>query len=552
MGKTTTSYGLTVDFSRCAWDLRDRMHDRGVQTILLTNLVCEAGLCGPGTYFSDCYKLAKTLGRKLTRFMDDLLAAVNDDVLCMGHWVSQGGTAVHALFSYESTEEPSEELLVNLAQCLGEIARGASSVLTLEGLAESSEVSPALRQLSQHLGEDWGRVAQALSATGGVVVEVAPAGSTVGHVVRRVDERVGKSSPASSGTSQARPAVPARDALLEPGVAIEDVMVPGYPPHALVNKGSGTSRRQVAALKASVRIEDWPRRCDELRLLTGHEGLDDEAWLAIVAKQVAESRLVSPTDSLPGYVELPLLFDRGGRPLYAILRASSDPLDVRPSLTSIMDHENAAANVPLGVSPGPDRTFHALDYLSYLGSRAARSAHLLDERAFAELAARVGEGRAPERGTLEALSRYAQAWDEMNRALEYLGQPGVTTLRQVEALAQEWSARPAARRPSRGPARGHRGVLGEVQGGRAVGPPRYQRRPRGAGRSRGPLRPGPEGARGRLRGPRRGDGARRTLRGARARPRAGRAALRAARSDVRHASLLLRRRPREPRPPASG
>lgn len=448
MGKTTTSYGLTVDFSRCAWDLRDRMHDRGVQTILLTNLVCEAGLCGPGTYFSDCYKLAKTLGRKLTRFMDDLLAAVNDDVLCMGHWVSQGGTAVHALFSYESTEEPSEELLVNLAQCLGEIARGASSVLTLEGLAESSEVSPALRQLSQHLGEDWGRVAQALSATGGVVVEVAPAGSTVGHVVRRVDERVGKSSPASSGTSQARSAVPVRDALLEPGVAIEDVMVPGYPPHALVNKGSGTSRRQVAALKASVRIEDWPRRCDELRLLTGHDGPDDEAWLAIVAKQVAESRLVSPTDSLPGYVELPLLFDRGGRPLYAILRASSDPLDVRPSLTSIMDHENAAANVPLGVSPGPDRTFHALDYLSYLGSRAARSAHLLDERAFAELAARVGEGRAPERGTLEALSRYAQAWDEMNRALEYLGQPGVTTLRQVEALAQEWSAR-ALRRVDR-------------------------------------------------------------------------------------------------------
>ena len=138
----------------------------------------------------------------------------------------------------------------------------------------------------------------------------------------------------------------------------------------------------------------------------------------------------------------------GGRPLYAILRASSDPLDVRPSLTSVMDHENAAANVPLGVSPGPDRTFHALDYLSYLSSRAARSAHLLDKRAFDELAARVGEGRAPERGTLEALSRYAQAWDEMNRALEYLGQPGVTTLRQVEALAQEWSAR-ALRRVDR-------------------------------------------------------------------------------------------------------
>ena len=79
MGKTTTSYGLTVDFSRCAWELRDRMHDRGVQTILLTNLVCEAGLCDSGTYFSDCYKLAKTLGRKLTRFMDDLLAAMARD-----------------------------------------------------------------------------------------------------------------------------------------------------------------------------------------------------------------------------------------------------------------------------------------------------------------------------------------------------------------------------------------------------------------------------------------------------------------------------------------
>ena len=97
MSKTTTSYGLTADFSRCAWELRDRMHDKGLQVIQLTNLVGADRLCGPGTYFSDCYKSAKTLGRKLSLFLEDVIDASEDDILCVGYWETPARTRVYAL-----------------------------------------------------------------------------------------------------------------------------------------------------------------------------------------------------------------------------------------------------------------------------------------------------------------------------------------------------------------------------------------------------------------------------------------------------------------------
>ena len=311
MSKTTTSYGLTADFSRCACELRDRMHDKGLQVIQITNLVGAGGLCGPETYFSDCYKSAKALGRKPSMFLEDLLDAAKDDVLCLGHWVTPARTSAYVLFAYEGVEEPGKELLGSLGSVLACTAEGTTSALTLEGLSESSEVSPVLTSLREYFLGDWGKAAQAISSTGAVGIEAQQSGGAVRHVVRPLTEG---ELPASGHAAKLAPAPPsvsprgARD--------VDNNMIPGYPPHAFVSESSAAVKRRVAELTSRFRVEDWPRRCEELRSLTGHEGAKEEAWLAIVAKQISESRVVEPSSDAPGYVRLPLLFDRGGRPLF--------------------------------------------------------------------------------------------------------------------------------------------------------------------------------------------------------------------------------------------
>ena len=440
MSKTTTSYGLTADFSRCAWELRDRMHDKGIQVIQLTNLVGADGLCGPGTYFSDRYKSAKMLGRKLSLFLEDVIDASEDDILCVGYWETPARTRVYALFAYEGAEDPGRELLSSLGRVLACTAERTTSALSLEGLSESSEVSSVLGGLYAYFSGDWGKVAQAISSTGAVGIEAQQSGGAVRHVVRPL----GEGEP-SAVEHVAKPA-PAPPSVSSSGMAnVGGVMIPGYPPHAFVSESSAAVKRRVTELTSRLRVEDWPRRCEELRSLTGHEGAKEEAWLAIVAKQISESRVVEPGPGIPGYVRLPLLFDRGGRPLFAILRASSDPADVRPSLVAIMDHEGAAANVPIGVAPTFDPTFHVFDHLSYLNNRASRLARSVGRDDLEALAACVAEGRPIAADALEKISEYARTWSEMRSALEGVGRPDALTLDKVGELVDDWFAKASRR-----------------------------------------------------------------------------------------------------------
>ena len=440
MSKTMTSYGLTADFSRCAWELRDRMRDKGLQVIQITSLVGTGGLCGPETYFSDCYKSAKALGRKPSMFLEDLLDAAEDDVLCLGHWVTPARTSVYALFAYEGVEEPDKELLSSLGSVLACTAEGTTSALTLEGLSESSEVSPVLASLREYFSGDWGKAAQAISSTGAVGIEARQSGGVVRHVVRPLTEG---ELPVTGHAARLAPAPPSASSRGTKDVG--SIMMPGYPPHAFVSESSVAIKRRVAELTSRFRVEDWPRRCEELRSLTGHEGAKEEVWLAIVSKQISESRVVEPSSGAPGYVRLPLLFDRGGRPLFAILRAPSDPADVRPALMAIMDHEGAAANVPIGVAPAFDLTFHTLDYLSYLSGRASRLARSVGRDDFDALATCVAEGRPVAADVLERVSEYARTWSEMSRALERVGRPDALTLESVGELVDDWFAKATRR-----------------------------------------------------------------------------------------------------------
>lgn len=439
MATTTTSYGLKVDFSRCAWELRDCMHDKGLQTIHFTNLMGTGGLCGPGTYIWGRFQEAKALGRKLVSFMGDLLDSAEDDVLCMGNWPLMGGDA-YVLFAYEDALEPSHELLTFLGRVLATMVEEAAGDLTLEGLAQSSGVSPVLRQLASHYGGDWGRLARALSAEGEVGVEATSGGSVEGHVLRMApgQDDAGEAIPVPAPQPLPKE-VPAWMGKARP-VDVADAVIPGYPPHAIANKASAAVQRQIADMMSQVRIEAWPRLCAQLRELTGHEGPDEDAWLAIVAQQVAESRIVRPTGQLPGYVKLPLLRDKGGRPIFAILAPSSVPSDVRLTLESFMDHDGASASVSIGVPPRPDRTFHVLDYLRYLQFYAERRAKSLAREDFAGLGALVGSGMPVPADLLDGLVRYAQTWDEMSRVLGTLGEHA-ENLTQIGTLTEDWFAR---------------------------------------------------------------------------------------------------------------
>ena len=367
-------------------------------------------------------------------------AAAEDDVLCLGHWETPARTSVYALFAYEGAEDPGKELLSSLGRVLACTAERTTSALSLEGLSESSEVSPVLGSLCAYFSGDWGKVAQAISSTGAVGIEAQQSGGAVRHVVRPLTEG---GLPAAEHAAKPVPALPS--ASPRGAADIDSVMIPGYPPHAFVSESSATVKRRVAELTSRLRVEDWPRRCDELRSLTGHEGAKEEAWLAIVAKQISESRLVEPGPGVPGHVRLPLLFDRGGRPLFAILRASSDPTDVRPVLAAIMDHEGAAANVPIGVAPTFDPTFHVFDYLSYLNSRASRLARSVGRNDFELLAACVAEGRPVVTDVLERISEYARTWSEMRRALEGVGRSDALTLEKVGELVDDWFAKASRR-----------------------------------------------------------------------------------------------------------
>lgn len=439
MEETTTSYGLTVDFSQCAWDLRDYLHDRGLQVIRLTDLFATAVPADSGAYFLSSWKQAKSLGRKASQFIDDLLDTADDDILCMGYWKAPGGTSVYALFAYEEGQDPSSELLDHLSRVLSSIADGASSTLTLEGLATSSGVSPALSQLSSHFGGDWGKVAQELCRAGRMSVEIATVGGRPAHAIRAVrEEETSDGSAARTGFPS--PSVPAAPTI-SVSMPIKDVLIPGYPPHAFVNKDQTMAQSAVATLKSMIRIEDWPQRCRELQALSGHSGSDAGAWLAIVARQVMSSSIAKPQGTLPGYVELPSLFDRGGRSIFALLKSSSDSLDMRPVLDAFVDYEGASANVALGARKMPDVAFHAYDYLSYLRSRAGRAAQDLTGGSLSGLVSCVSEGRAIPADLLAGLADYGEVWTEIGRVLAFLGKPGISTLEQVRGLVEEWKAR---------------------------------------------------------------------------------------------------------------
>lgn len=437
MAETRTSYGLAIDFTRCAWDLRDYLHDRGLQVVRLTDLVGAAVPEGAGSYFQNCCRAAKVLGCKASRFVEDLIDEAKDDVLCMGYWKGPSNVSMHVVFSYEESQDPSRELLDYLSRVVTSIAKSVANTLTLEGLSASSDVSAVLGQLFSHFDEDWGKVARALCESGHMEVEIASVGGVPGHAIRRISlddapekgEDHPQSSEAASVTAFA-------------GKPIEDVVIPGYPPHAFVSKSAAVAKRCVAALRERVWIGEWPRRCEELRNLTGHAGTDDDAWLALVAKQFVTARVVEPSGSLPGYAELATLFDKGGRSLFALLKSPLDGSDIRLVLESFVDYEGASSNVALdvGARPKPDKTFHALDYLSYLEGRAKRATLKLAGGGLEEVARCVSEERAVPSKLLSGLADYGEAWAEIERVLVFLGKPDVTTLDQVGREVQEWQS----------------------------------------------------------------------------------------------------------------